>query len=131
MDRAWPLAAFSLLAVLGLSLTPSSRPLTFEPLPPSKLSPALTAQRALSPQQLLLADIKLDINQASAAELRALPEIGEGLAQAIVTARRAAPLRCTADLSRIAGFGSGRLGRVLPFLKPLPEQCSNAGEGVE
>lgn len=81
-----------------------------------------TSQRML-PQRLFLAGIKLDINQATMEELVALPGIGPGLAQAIVHSRTNRPLRCAADLQRIAGLGASRIARIQPFLQPLRERC--------
>lgn len=80
----------------------------------------------MAPRRLLAAQVLLDPQTATAAELQALPEIGPQLAQRIVQARseRAArgepPLRRRADLLQIAGLGERRLQRLLPFLIPLP-----------
>ena len=95
------------------------------PAPPNAAL-TLPPRSTLSPLQKLLAGLKLDINQATVAELRALPDLGDGLAQAIAAARRAKPLGCEAELLRISGLGASRLRRVLPYLKPLPRRCSSA-----
>jgi len=77
----------------------------------------------LTPQQLLISGTRLDINQATEAQLVALPEIGEGLARAILAARTQGPLACWAALENIPGIGSRRARRVAPFLRPLPRTC--------
>lgn len=77
----------------------------------------------LTPQQLLISGARLDINLATEAQLVALPEIGEGLARAILAARSKDPLECWAALESIAGIGSRRARRVAPFLRPLPRTC--------
>jgi competence protein ComEA len=47
----------------------------------------------------------IDINQASAAELAALPGIGASKAQAIVDHRTAEPFRSVEDLKKVQGIG--------------------------
>jgi len=77
----------------------------------------------MAPQRLLLAEVRLDINRATLGELIALPEIGEGLANAIIAARARGPLRCQPDVAQIPGVGFKRLARIMPFLKSLPARC--------
>lgn len=85
---------------------------------------AETAPRQrMAPQRLLLAEVRLDINRATLGELIALPEIGEGLANAIVAARAQGLLRCQPDVAQIPGVGFKRLARIMPFLKSLPARC--------
>jgi hypothetical protein len=127
--RAWPLAVLYLATVCGLLLAPSPRSFVLEASPPALPAAPIGAGRGLSPEQAQLADVKLDINAASVAELVALPDIGERLARAIVEARRAVPLRCESALLRL--LGPGRLARLRPFLKPLPKSCRNPDEGVK
>jgi len=79
----------------------------------------------MAPRRLLVAQVLLDPQTASAAELEALPDLGPQLARRIVAARveRAArgdpPLRTRAALLQIAGFGENRLQRLLPYFIPL------------
>src|SRR5688572_5677196 len=115
--RAWPLAVMYLATVCGLMLSPSPRSFVFEASPSAPPAATIGAARGLSAEQAQLADLKLDINAASVAELVALPDVGERLARAIVEARRAVPLRCESALLRLVG--PGRLARLRPFLKPL------------
>ena len=55
-------------------------------------------------------DDRLDLNSASAAELRRLPGIGSVGADRIVAERELnGPYRSVGDLVRVAGFGPGRI----------------------
>lgn len=80
----------------------------------------------MAPRRLLAAQVRLDPETATAAELEALPDLGPQLAQRIVETRAARavsgqpPLRTRAALLQISGFGKHRLQRLLPFLIPLP-----------
>jgi competence protein ComEA len=80
----------------------------------------------MAPRRLLAAQVRLDLQTATAAELEALPEIGPHLAQRIVAVQQARaargepPLRTRAELLRISGIGEKKLERLLPFLNPLP-----------
>ncbi len=89
-------------------------------------SSAESAHQRMAPRRLLAAGIKLDINRANIQELMALPEIGEGLARAIIDGRerRTAPLACQQDLECIPGLGTKRVARMMPFIQPLPQTCS-------
>jgi len=127
--RAWPLAILHLGSVLWLLLSPNPRGFIFEAARPAAPAPTIGAASRLSPEQAQLADIKLDINTASVAELVAMPDVGDRLAAAIVEARRARPLRCESALLQIVG--AGRLARLRPFLKPLPKGCPNPDEAVK
>lgn len=49
--------------------------------------------------------VLVDLNQASAAELAALPGIGATKAQAIVDHRTAEPFRTVDDLKQVPGIG--------------------------
>lgn len=123
MDRVWPLAGLYFVAVCWLLLSPNPRQFTFEASGPWVVVPAASSR---VPEQAQLADIKLDINQASLAELIALPDVGERLATTVLVAR---PFGCDAALLQIVG--PGRLLRLRPFLKPLPKNCRNPAEGVK
>ena len=63
----------------------------------------------------------VDINDADWPELIQLPEVGEVLAERIVTSRRTAgPFRDHADLMRVDGIGPRTLEQVKPYLMPMP-----------
>jgi len=70
----------------------------------------------------------VDVNTAGWPELSQLPEIGETLAQRIVSTREAeGPYRDLNDLRRVPGIGPRTLERLKPHLLPLPNQESVAG----
>ena len=77
------------------------------------------AARRMAPERLLTARVRLDLAQASAGELAALPEVGPRLAERIVAARAQGGLRTRADLLRVPGIGARRLRQLAPFLQPL------------
>lgn len=128
MDRAWPLAALYLAAVSWLMLSPNPRELGVEA-GQTWADVAMPAARGLSPEQAQLADIKLDIDTASLPALIALPEVGEGLAEAILEARRKGPVGCESALLPL--LGAGRMSRLRPFLNPLPKSCRKSSSGVK
>ena len=69
----------------------------------------------------LAADFKLDVNQASWAELAVLPGIGQKLAQAIVAYReQTGPFEQVEDLLEVRGIGPAKLAKLQPYLTPLP-----------
>jgi hypothetical protein len=83
----------------------------------------------MAPLRRLAVGVPLDPQTASAAELEALPDIGPALARRIVEEREArqeretagpGPLTSRAALLRVPGIGPHRLGRMLPYLIPLP-----------
>jgi competence protein ComEA len=59
----------------------------------------------------------LDVNSASAVELRHLPGVGEKLAQRIVAERRQRPFRDVDDLRRVKGIGKATLEQIRPFVQ--------------
>lgn len=60
----------------------------------------------------------LDLNTATAAELEALPGIGEKRAADIVAYRtRNGPFRIVEDITNIPGIGESTLKELLPYLK--------------
>jgi competence ComEA-like helix-hairpin-helix protein len=58
----------------------------------------------------------IDVNRASAEELRELPGIGPKLSQAIVAERARAPFRSADDLLRVPGIGKVTLERLRPHV---------------
>lgn len=58
----------------------------------------------------------IDINRASAAELRALPRIGPVLSQRILEARAKKPFRSVDDLRRVRGIGPKTLDQLRPYV---------------
>lgn len=71
---------------------------------------------------LLMYGLPIELNAATADDLRALPGIGQGLAERMVEGRRAGPYCSPADLERVSGLGSRRveaLSRHLSFDSPL------------
>jgi competence protein ComEA len=59
---------------------------------------------------------KIDINLASAEELRTLPGIGPKRSQAILEARSLEPFRSVEDLRRVPGIGPKTLEQLRPFV---------------
>ncbi len=51
------------------------------------------------------AELKLDINKATQAELETLPGIGEGLARRIIEYRNEKPFKVIRDLKKVSGIG--------------------------
>lgn len=63
-------------------------------------------------------NLVLDLNEAPAGLLSALPGVGRGLARRIVDERRARPFASTADLGRRThGVGPATLARLEPHLR--------------
>jgi competence ComEA-like helix-hairpin-helix protein len=58
----------------------------------------------------------VDLNRATADELRRLPGVGAGLAARIIEARDAAPFASVEDLRRVRGLGAAKLERVRPLV---------------
>jgi competence protein ComEA len=71
----------------------------------------------------------IDINTASAAELRKLPGIGPKLSQAIVDERVKASFKSVDDLRRVHGIGAKTLDRLRPYVTvDAGTQRATAGE---
>jgi hypothetical protein len=101
--------------------------------PPAEKRPGTPAPRRMAATRLLLAGGKIDLNRATLEDLVALPEIGEGLARAILAERARGPFVCEADLLRLAmvrGLGEKRLGRLRRFFA-LGQDCANPGGRVK
>ena len=78
------------------------------------LQPALTVSR-LPEHQL---DFRVDLNQATWAELIQLPGIGPSLAERILSDREShGPFRSPSNLGRVRGIGPQILERLLPFVE--------------
>jgi competence protein ComEA len=59
---------------------------------------------------------KIDVNHATAEQLRTLPGIGPMLSARIVEARRQQPFRKVDDLRRVKGIGAKTLARLRPYI---------------
>lgn len=59
---------------------------------------------------------RIDVNHATAAELRRLPGIGPTLSQRILEARTKQPFRSVDDLRRVRGIGAKTLERLRPHI---------------
>ena len=93
--------------------------------PEAALAPQPEPQRPAALRSLL-AGVPVDLQQATEAELLALPDLGPARARSLMAARQANGLRCHSDLARVLGLGSLRLRRLLQFVKPLPQDCPPA-----
>jgi competence protein ComEA len=73
---------------------------------------------AMSGAQLITLGLPLDLNQASAADLSAIPGIGPALAQRIVDYRQAhGPFKKIEELEeKVLGFGPKNLEKITPYL---------------
>lgn len=77
----------------------------------------------------LTAEFLVDINEADWPELAELPGVGETIARRIVATRRdRGPFADHNDLSRVPGIGPRTLERVRPYLLPMAESHSVAGQ---
>jgi len=71
----------------------------------------------MSGQQLLTLGLPIDLNQAGAADLSAVPGIGPVLAKRILAYREAhGPFHQVADLDKVAGFGKKKVAKLKAFL---------------
>ena len=77
------------------------------------LAALVREQRAQTP---LAEGERIDVNRASAEELRRLPGVGPSLAGALIEERNREPFRDAADLRRVAGVGEVTAGRLAPYL---------------
>jgi competence protein ComEA len=62
----------------------------------------------------------IDVNHATAAELRRLPGIGPTLSQRIIQTRQQQPFRSVEDLRRVWGIGAKTLERLRPYVVVIP-----------
>lgn len=111
MDSS-PISALAALvvgmALVALARLPSPRPVTFAKEPAVRLSPGARALRD---------GRGLDLNRATAEDLRLLPRIGPALAARIVEGR---PYRSVEDLVRVRGIGPRTLERLRPLVRVEP-----------
>lgn len=63
----------------------------------------------------------IDVNRATAQELRRLPGIGPTLSQRIIETREGKPFRAVEDLRRVRGIGAKTLERLRPYVMVAPE----------
>jgi competence protein ComEA len=71
----------------------------------------------MSGERQLALGLPIDPNEASQADLEALPDVGPALAQAIVTARRQRRFLTEVDLLAVRGLGPKRLAKLRPYLQ--------------
>jgi len=72
---------------------------------------------------------EVDINRADWPELVQLPEIGETLAKRIVESRKErGDFLDHSDLMRVRGIGPKTLESIRPYLRPMPDHRTVAGE---
>lgn len=71
--------------------------------------------RVAAPSEPLLVALPVDVNEASAVALSAIPGIGPSLAEAIVAGRSEGPYAGLDDLLRVPGLGPGALEQLRPF----------------
>jgi competence protein ComEA len=77
-------------------------------------------------------DFKIDVNRADWPELALMPGIGEQLAKRIVASRQSkGPFRELSDLRRVRGIGPKTLDGIKPYLLPLADSETTAGEKAD
>jgi competence protein ComEA len=59
---------------------------------------------------------KIDLNRATAEQLRSLPGVGPALSARIIAARQNRPFRSVEDLRKVKGIGAKTLERLRPYL---------------
>jgi comEA protein len=84
--------------------------------------------RASSAQSENDSYLRLDLNEATAGELMALPGIGEKRAQAIIAWRDSnGPFGCIDDLDDVHGIGPATVDRLRPFVSVKPGAVDDPG----
>ncbi len=79
-------------------------------------APTTTATAKATSQKAAGLSSAIDVNTASAAELRKLPGIGPKLSQAIIDERERARFKSVDDLRRVHGIGAKTLDRLRPYV---------------
>lgn len=80
------------------------------------------APRALSGNERLRFGLPVDLDDARAEDLAAVPGLSRGLAAEIVSDRaRRGPFASVEDLERVRGIGPARMARARPFLRVRPK----------
>ncbi|HVP29941.1 MAG TPA: helix-hairpin-helix domain-containing protein [Myxococcota bacterium] len=112
------LAAFLLLRALAVASPPDTRTCRGPTETATLAGRTVTVRcaggtpgRVRGPARLLF-ELPIDLNQADAATLEAIPGIGSGRAAAIVRAREERPFSSVSDLARVPGIGGGTITRV-------------------
>ena len=77
------------------------------------------------------AQFEVDLNEAQWPELAQLPGIGETLARRIIDSRgKAGPFLDHDDLQRVRGIGPKTVEKLRPFLRPMPQHGTIAGDDL-
>jgi len=79
----------------------------------------------LTPEERFAVGLRLDLNQATEADLRAVPGLSEVLSGRVVEERTRGPYCTVDDLSRARGIGARKVEWLRPFLEVVgtPEGC--------
>ncbi len=87
---------------------------TIKATPPAFLNPVVEEADDVSPPDNPLAEVKLNINTASATELENISGIGPVLAERIIAAR---PFKSADDLRTVKGIGEAKFARIRPYFE--------------
>jgi competence protein ComEA len=110
---AAPLAVWSASLQLGLAFLVTASVFFFLGRWSKEPPPVAFAQESAAPS--------LDLNQASRAELRLIPGIGDALAQRIIDSRaQRGPFKSVDELRRVSGIGPKTLERIRPYIYIVP-----------
>jgi competence protein ComEA len=72
--------------------------------------------RTATGKKTLSADLRIDVNHASATDLQRLPGIGPVMSQRIIQEREKSPFRKVDELRRVSGIGAKTLEKLRPFI---------------
>ncbi len=93
------------------------------PAQPIRLTPAKAAKEkktlTVSKKKVALTE-RIDVNRATADELRRLPGIGATLSQRIIQTREEKPFQSVEELRRVRGIGAKTLERLRPHVVIVP-----------
>jgi competence protein ComEA len=106
---------------IGPAILERLRPLVgVEPPQPEETAPPAPLEAGPVPRsgrkEVAAGGDRVDVNNASAAQLQTLPGIGPKLSQRIVDAREQRPFRSVEDLRRVRGIGVKTLERLRPHV---------------